>query len=85
MHWCVLAQVAVGLKAHKPFKAKLFSKSETTSTRVMSSTTSPNRLVFAQTQVYSSRLLGKKVSVKCKTHLSLLIMLSSDYKFYRYC
>ncbi|KZP20886.1 hypothetical protein FIBSPDRAFT_1044669 [Athelia psychrophila] len=40
--------------------AKLFSKSETTSTRVMSSTTSPNRLVFAQTQVYSSRLLGKK-------------------------
>ncbi|KAF7978134.1 hypothetical protein HWV62_1573 [Athelia sp. TMB] len=41
-------------------QAKLYSKSETISTRVMSSTTSPNRLVFAQTQVYSSKVLRNK-------------------------
>ncbi|PBK77956.1 hypothetical protein ARMSODRAFT_946796 [Armillaria solidipes] len=39
---------------------KLFSKSETLSTRIMSSTSSPNRLVFAQKQEYTPRLFGRK-------------------------
>ncbi|KAG7452691.1 uncharacterized protein BT62DRAFT_18530 [Guyanagaster necrorhizus] len=39
---------------------KLCSKSETLSTRIMSSTSSPNRLVFAQKQEYTARLFGHK-------------------------
>jgi len=42
---------------------KLFSKSETISLRVMSSTLSPNRLVYAQTQEYTYRFLGHKKKV----------------------
>jgi len=43
---------------------KWFSKSETVSTRILSSTTSPNRLVYAQTQGYIMRLFGRKKTVK---------------------
>jgi len=39
---------------------KLFSKSVNISTRVMSSTHSPNRLVYYQVQEYTIRLLGRK-------------------------
>ncbi|KAF9050679.1 hypothetical protein BDZ89DRAFT_1235142 [Hymenopellis radicata] len=39
---------------------KLFSASVTLSSRVMSSTSSPNRLVFAQTQEYTYRIGGQK-------------------------
>ncbi|SJL00207.1 uncharacterized protein ARMOST_03519 [Armillaria ostoyae] len=42
------------------YDPKLFSKSETLSTRIMSSTSSPNRLVFAQKQEYTPRLFGRK-------------------------
>jgi len=41
---------------------KLFSKSETVNTRVMSSTASPNRIVFAQTQRYKNRFMDKTIS-----------------------
>ncbi|KAF7304707.1 Serine-threonine kinase receptor-associated protein [Mycena kentingensis (nom. inval.)] len=40
---------------------KLF-RSDTVSTRVMSSTTVPNRIVFAQTQRYKNRLMDKTIS-----------------------
>ncbi|KAJ6623407.1 hypothetical protein B0H10DRAFT_2009579 [Mycena sp. CBHHK59/15] len=40
---------------------KLFSKSETVTSRVMSSTQTPNRIVFAQTQRYQNRLLDKTI------------------------
>ncbi|KAG7092250.1 hypothetical protein E1B28_008615 [Marasmius oreades] len=39
---------------------KLFSKSETLSTRIMSSTNSPNRLIYSQKQEYTFRYLGNK-------------------------
>ncbi|KXN82524.1 hypothetical protein AN958_02375 [Leucoagaricus sp. SymC.cos] len=39
---------------------KLFSKSVNISTRVMSSTLSPNRLVYYQVQEYTARFLGYK-------------------------
>ncbi|KAF8921490.1 hypothetical protein CPB85DRAFT_1271079 [Mucidula mucida] len=39
---------------------KLFSNSVTLSSRVMSSTNSPNRLVYAQTQEYTYRIGGQK-------------------------
>ncbi|KAF8892626.1 hypothetical protein BD779DRAFT_1670300 [Infundibulicybe gibba] len=39
---------------------KLFSHSKTISHRVMSSTHTPNRLVFEQTQEYTTRLFGRK-------------------------
>ncbi|KAJ7134973.1 hypothetical protein C8R43DRAFT_1072814 [Mycena crocata] len=38
---------------------KLFSKSETVTTRVMSSTRAPNRIVFSQTQRYQNRFTDK--------------------------
>ncbi|KAJ7602469.1 hypothetical protein FB45DRAFT_912213 [Roridomyces roridus] len=38
---------------------KLFSKSETVSSRVMSSTRQPNRLVFTQKQRYKNRFMNK--------------------------
>ncbi|KAF8212467.1 hypothetical protein K438DRAFT_1246264 [Mycena galopus ATCC 62051] len=41
---------------------KLFAKSETVKTRVMSSTSSPNRIVFSQTQRYKNRLMDKTIS-----------------------
>ncbi|KAF7359538.1 Serine-threonine kinase receptor-associated protein [Mycena sanguinolenta] len=41
---------------------KLFAKSETVNTRVMSSTASPNRIVFAQTQRYKNRFMDKTIS-----------------------
>jgi len=43
---------------------KWFSKSVTVSTRVLSSTKSPNRLVYAQTQDYTMRLFGRQKTVK---------------------
>jgi len=43
---------------------KWFSKSETVSIRILSSTASPNRLVYAQTQDYTMRLFGRKKTVK---------------------
>ncbi|PFH52362.1 hypothetical protein AMATHDRAFT_140239 [Amanita thiersii Skay4041] len=43
---------------------KLYSHSETISMRVMSSTMVPNRLVFSQCQVYTSRFLSKKKTIK---------------------
>jgi len=42
---------------------KIYSKSQTISIRVMSSTLSPNRLVYAQTQEYTYRFLGYKKKV----------------------
>ncbi|KIK91430.1 hypothetical protein PAXRUDRAFT_149512 [Paxillus rubicundulus Ve08.2h10] len=39
---------------------KIFSKSETISSRVMLSTESPNRLVYSQAQEYTLRFIGKK-------------------------
>ncbi|KAJ7752079.1 hypothetical protein B0H16DRAFT_815450 [Mycena metata] len=41
---------------------KLFKSSETVSTRVMSSTRMPNRIVFSQTQRYKNRFLDKTIS-----------------------
>jgi len=43
---------------------KWFSKSETASTRVLSSTKSPNRLVYEQIQDYTVRLFGRKKTLK---------------------
>ncbi|KAF4576854.1 hypothetical protein EYR40_001102 [Pleurotus pulmonarius] len=43
---------------------KLYSKSETLSTRVMSSTNSPNQLVYFQKQEYTHRFLGRKKIVE---------------------
>jgi hypothetical protein len=43
---------------------KWFSKSETISSRVMSSTLTPNRLVYAQTQEYTYRFFGLKKKVE---------------------
>jgi len=43
---------------------KICSKSETTAYRVMSSTHSPNRLVFSQTQDYTLRFFNRKKSIK---------------------
>jgi hypothetical protein len=43
---------------------KVFLKSETVSTRVLSSTTSPNRLVYAQTQLYVFRFFAKKMKIQ---------------------
>jgi len=43
---------------------KLFSKSETLSTRILSSTKSPNRLVYEQTQKYTMRLFGRRKTIK---------------------
>lgn len=39
---------------------KLFSESERASSRILSATLSPNRLIFAQTQVYTVRFIGLK-------------------------
>ncbi|KAJ7273490.1 hypothetical protein B0H12DRAFT_1089645 [Mycena haematopus] len=41
---------------------KLFTKSETVKTRLMSSTSTPNRIVFAQTQRYKNRFMDKTIS-----------------------
>ncbi|KAJ7489927.1 hypothetical protein B0H11DRAFT_1719766 [Mycena galericulata] len=49
---------------------KLFSKSETLSSRVMSSTRVPNRLVFTQKQRYKNRFLDK---VRCLTDTTMTI------------
>jgi len=43
---------------------KLFSSSVTLSSRVMSSTHYPNRLVFYQTQEYTTRLFGRKKTIE---------------------
>jgi len=43
---------------------KWYSRSESESIRVLSSTKSPNRLVYAQTQNYTMRLFGRKKMVK---------------------
>ncbi|KAF9466402.1 hypothetical protein BDZ94DRAFT_1251864 [Collybia nuda] len=43
---------------------KLFSHSETTSSRVMSSTHTPNRLVFSQTQTYTTRFFKRKKAIE---------------------
>ncbi|KAJ6547338.1 hypothetical protein B0H19DRAFT_1165099 [Mycena capillaripes] len=40
---------------------RLFAKSETVSWRVMSSTRSPNRIVFSQTQRYKNRFIDKTI------------------------
>ena len=43
---------------------KVFSKSETVSSRILSSTKTPNRIIYAQSQEYTLRLIGtKKVSL----------------------
>ncbi|KAJ7470537.1 hypothetical protein FB451DRAFT_1340005 [Mycena latifolia] len=42
-------------------RPKLFSKSETVTSRVMSSTRMPNRIVFSQTQRYKNRFLDKTI------------------------
>ncbi|EPQ58459.1 hypothetical protein GLOTRDRAFT_37104 [Gloeophyllum trabeum ATCC 11539] len=44
-------------------QSKLALKSENLSTRVISSTVSPNRVVFSQKQEYTFRILGKKSMV----------------------
>jgi hypothetical protein len=44
--------------------SKLILKSETVSTRVLASTTSPNRLIYAQTQRYVLRFFKKKVTIQ---------------------
>ncbi|KAJ7172703.1 hypothetical protein C8R46DRAFT_894566 [Mycena filopes] len=41
---------------------KLFKSSETVTTRVMSSTRTPNRIVFSQTQRYKNRFIDKAIS-----------------------
>ncbi|KAF8841183.1 hypothetical protein BDN67DRAFT_967525 [Paxillus ammoniavirescens] len=43
---------------------KIFSKSETISSRVMLSTESPNRFVFSQVQEYTLRFIGKKQRIE---------------------
>jgi len=58
---------------------KWFSKSETVSTRVLSSTKSPNRLVYAQTQEYIMRLMGRKKTVKS----IIVVDLDDDEKIIR--
>jgi hypothetical protein len=43
---------------------KVILKSETVSTRVIASTSSPNRLVYVQTQEYILRFFKKKMSIQ---------------------
>ncbi|CAL1704088.1 unnamed protein product [Somion occarium] len=58
---------------------KVISKSERVSTRIISGTLSPNRVIFEQTQVYTFRLIGLK-----KTIPSVVIVdLDEDFKITR--
>lgn len=41
-------------------KPKLFSKSESLSSRVMLATQFPNRLIYHQSQEYTFRIIGRK-------------------------
>jgi len=53
----------IGFKEYAPqwfAMPKVFPQSETLSSRVLSSTTSPNRLVYSQTQQYTVRFLRTK-------------------------
>lgn len=50
---------APDLGADSVAQPRLFSKAETVTTRVMSSTTAPNRIVFTQTQRYKNRFMDK--------------------------
>ncbi|KAK0210569.1 hypothetical protein DFS33DRAFT_1370990 [Desarmillaria ectypa] len=47
-------------KGYNEYAAQWFALSETLSTRIMSSTSFPNRLVYAQKQEYTARLFGRK-------------------------
>lgn len=58
---------------------KLFSHSETISTRVMSSTTNPNRLIYEQLQEYTWRFIG----IKTKIHSIIIVDLNEDEKIVR--
>ncbi|KII88735.1 hypothetical protein PLICRDRAFT_41954 [Plicaturopsis crispa FD-325 SS-3] len=55
---------------------KAFAKSETLARRVLSSTASPNRLVFSQTQEYTLRLFGSRKIVES----IILVDLDDDEK-----
>ncbi|KAF9228012.1 hypothetical protein BS17DRAFT_774629 [Gyrodon lividus] len=50
---------------------KLFSKSETISSRVVLSTERPNRLVYSQVQEYTLRFIGKKQRIESLIVLDL--------------
>ncbi|EDR10915.1 uncharacterized protein LACBIDRAFT_315907 [Laccaria bicolor S238N-H82] len=56
--------------------AKLCSQSETLSSRVMSSTSIPNRIVYHQVQEYTLRFLNRKkvCSVKFRRHALLIVV-----------
>ncbi|KAH7930890.1 hypothetical protein BV22DRAFT_999907 [Leucogyrophana mollusca] len=58
---------------------KLFSKSETISSRIMASTQSPNRLVYSQTQEYTLRYIGSKKRIES----IILVDLDEDDKIMR--
>jgi len=58
---------------------KMFSQSETLASRVMSSTSSPNRLVYSQTQEYTYRFFGSKKVVES----IILVDLDDDDKIIR--
>ncbi|KAH7889779.1 hypothetical protein F5I97DRAFT_1924298 [Phlebopus sp. FC_14] len=50
---------------------KLFSKSETISSRVLTSTRVPNRIICSQTQEYTLRLIGRKQRIESMITLDL--------------
>ncbi|OJA15123.1 hypothetical protein AZE42_08473 [Rhizopogon vesiculosus] len=58
---------------------KIFSESETISSRVMSFTRCPRRLVYAQTQEYTLRFLGTKKLIDS----IIVVELDDDYKIIR--
>ncbi|KAG2146937.1 uncharacterized protein EDB93DRAFT_1284613 [Suillus bovinus] len=47
-----------------PWRPKIFSKSETISSRVLSFTRSPKRLIYSQTQEYTFRYIGTKKRIE---------------------
>ncbi|EJD05908.1 uncharacterized protein FOMMEDRAFT_18137 [Fomitiporia mediterranea MF3/22] len=58
---------------------KIFAKSETRASRVLSSTLHPNRIVYSQTQQYTVRFLGTKHTVKS----IIIVNLDEDDKIMR--
>lgn len=60
---------------HLALQPKLFAKSETINIRIMSSTRSPSRIVFSQTQRYKNRFMDKVCTRFC--HLT---QISANYR-----
>ncbi|KAI0078152.1 hypothetical protein K474DRAFT_1641989 [Panus rudis PR-1116 ss-1] len=58
---------------------RLLSKSERTSTRILSATLTPNHLIYAQTQIYTFRLFGYTKTISS----IILIDLDEDFRITR--